>query len=82
MEKVFKCLKRKKFCEEESFYNLEDDSYYLDDSYKLGYFLMIQNERGVEVFIVSKIQNISNILILNLDNSNYINFSITISRFF
>ena len=25
MEKVFKCLKRKKFCEEEKFYNLEED---------------------------------------------------------
>jgi len=25
MEKVFKCLKRKKICEEENFYNLEDD---------------------------------------------------------
>ena len=90
MKKVFKYLKRKKLCEEESFYNLEDDSYYLDDSYKLGYFLMIQNERGVEVFIASIIQNISNILILNLDNSNiisrlfYPNFldnSIRISRF-
>ena len=76
MEKVFKCLKRKKLCEEERFYNLEDDSYYLDDSYKLGYFLMIQNEREVEVFIAPIIQNISNILILNLDNSNII------SRFF
>ena len=72
MEKVFKCLKRKKLCEEESFYNLEKDSYYLDDSYKLGYFLMIQNERGVEVFIVSKIQNILHILILNLENSTII----------
>ena len=25
MEKVFKCLKIKKFCEEENFYNLEED---------------------------------------------------------
>ena len=29
MEKVFYCLKRKKFCEEENFYNLEEDFYYL-----------------------------------------------------
>ena len=72
MQKVFKCLKRKKLCEEESFYNLEDDSYYLDDSYKLGYFLMLQNERGVGVFIASKVQNISNIIILILDNSTKI----------
>ena len=32
MEKVFRCLKRKKLCEEESFYNLEEYSYYLDTS--------------------------------------------------
>ena len=25
IEKVFKCLKRKKLCEEERFYNLEED---------------------------------------------------------
>ena len=29
MEKVFKCLKRDKFCEEERFYNLKEDFYYL-----------------------------------------------------
>ena len=36
MEKVFKCLKRKKFCEEERLYNLEDD---FITCYKLGLFL-------------------------------------------
>ena len=90
MEKVFKCLKRKKFCEEGSFYNLEEDSYYLKVSYKLGYFLVIQNEKRVEVFIASKIQNILHILILNLENSiiiskifyhNYLDNSMRISRF-
>ena len=35
-EKVFKCLKRKKFCEEERLYNLEDE---FITSYKLGLFL-------------------------------------------
>ena len=29
MEKVFKCLKKKNLCEEERFYNLEEDFYYL-----------------------------------------------------
>ena len=70
MEKMFKCLKRKNLCEEERFYNLEDDSYYyLNVCYKLDYFLVIQNEKRVEVFIASKVQNILHILILNLENS-------------
>ena len=32
-------MKIKKICEEERFYNLEDDSYYLKVSYKLELFL-------------------------------------------
>ena len=68
MEKVFKCLKRKKLCEENFFYNLEEDFYYLNDFYKFGYFLMIQTEKRRELFIASKVQNILHILILNLDN--------------
>jgi len=35
MEKLFKCLKRKKFCEEERLYNLEED---FITCYKLGLF--------------------------------------------
>ena len=51
---------------------------------------MIQNEKRVEVFIASKIQNILHILILNLENSiiipkifyhNYLDNFTRISRF-
>ena len=51
---------------------------------------MIQNEKIHEIFIASTVQNISNILILNLDNyniisrlfyPNYLDFSVIISRF-
>ena len=79
----------KKLCEEERFYNIEEESFLLLVT-SFVYFLVIQNERGVEVFIASKIQNILHILIINLENStiiskifyyNYLDNSMRISRF-